>query len=257
MFTVGPPFWQQAAAGGDPLRAFVITLALGQGANGGTVFDDDISPNSDLSRTGAVTTATAPAPPFGASSILFPGTLANSSLLAQPTASWINGSPSGKTLYEGFWCWDGWIYPTSLATRVQCIGSDDFDPGATAWNGILLIGTTGVLQLQVRNGIATAAAGTIVDNAWQHVAMTGDGAGGYNLFVDGVHKAAGTGTPYTKQGGGSWLYGEQNKNVGGFERNFIGSMFCMRWTWSDTNPLATRYPGTTSFTPPSSLADYA
>jgi hypothetical protein len=48
------------------------------------------------------------------------------------------------------------------------------------------------------------------------------------------------------------MYGEQNKYFSGYERNFIGSMKCMRITFGHI-----RYPGTASFTPPALLAEYA
>ncbi len=240
------------AATGDPLRSYVVSLCLGEGANTGTTFDDEIAANPDLVRDGTVTTSTVVTPPFGTSSLLMPGTTHDSSLFASIVPDWIGSGGGDSTFFASPWCVDAFIRPTNLSAGLQCIGGDDYFSGSATYNGYILIGTTGVVQLQCRNGSCVSAAGAVVNNVWQHIAVTGDGAGNYHIFNNGVSVATGSGTSYTKQGTGSWYWGEQNGASPGFERNFVGNMKCLRITFGHV-----RYPGTTTFTPPASLAEYA
>ncbi len=107
------------------------------------------------------------------------------------------------------------------------------------------------MQFITRNGASTLSAAVITENAWNHVAASGDGAGNLRVFANGAVVGTGTISAYTKQNGGNWLWGEQNKQVDPttFARNFIGNMKCMR--------ITKHVRWTAAFTPPTSLVEYS
>jgi hypothetical protein len=248
---------------GDPFYDQLIYLFLTQGTTsppGGTMLFDEIS-DSDATVgelpfvPGSLFVDTADKP-FGSASLQFPGNVVSNNFMSfSPPGPRHNVHPAVEAV-----CWDGWVNPSSLAS-ISCLTGDDTLFGSVAWNWYLLLGTTGVVNLQtsiaLTNNTTPVGADSLLSisllplDTWSHVAIDSDGLGNVHMYINGVKESSMVcSATFLSQDIIAMYLGAQNKWVGGFDRVYTGRMKCMRLTGCQ------RYGGAASFTPPASIAEY-
>lgn len=122
---------------------------------------------------------------FGAKSISSPGAGQNSAGVR------LQG-PDDYFVFAGQFTFEGWFYPTNFTNwRSLFDGQRDY-PAAGSWT--LQSSSTGGLTWILNGNFSTGPGAPSVQtiNAWQHIAITRDGANDTRLFVGGVLLATAT-----------------------------------------------------------------
>jgi hypothetical protein len=137
----------------------------------------DTKQNANITLLGGAVSSTANKK-YGDSSIFFDGV--NDYVR-------IPASEISQSILSGDFTIDGWVYPTNLTgTRSMLISQFRQSVGA---NGFAIVAVNGVLRFVFGASALIAAAGTIVVNQWQHIAVTRSG-NTFRVFIDGVQTAS-------------------------------------------------------------------
>ena len=156
----------------DLYRTNLSLLMYGNGANGGTVFTDEMG--HAVNRVGTVTTTSTAQSKFNGSSILNTGTGGHIN---------INGSGAEFTLGTGDFTVEMWAYLTDISGNCQLL---DWRPLSTEGKyPALVVWSSGKLGWHSDTTVNFDSTGTVGTNTWHHIAVTR--TGGYiRFFIDGV-----------------------------------------------------------------------
>lgn len=161
-------------SGGDPYWADVASLLHFEGANGGTVFNDQIA----RTWTPNVATTSTTQYKFGTSSGHFPGS-SNISAADSSGTSFLNFAASDYTI-------EGWIYPT-VVSGYQDIVAKRANGGVYA--AFYLRISSGKLQCGTSSGStwyqSPTSSSSITPNTWTYVAMVRHGTT-ITQYINGV-----------------------------------------------------------------------
>lgn len=166
---------------GDPYWDKVDLYVPFNGTDGSTSATDLSTYANTLTAAGNAHISTAQSK-FGGSSAIFDGSGDYFS---------VANNEVGDFYSYGGGTFECWIYPTSLATQF-IIFQTYTDTGSS--NGFIFhIGTDGKVILYAREYLViNAAAGAVVTNAWQHIALGITAGGAAGIYVDGNLKGSGT-----------------------------------------------------------------
>lgn len=233
---------------GDPFYPYVRWLFLGEGAPGSSTFKEEITgfmANGTVVLGSNVSHVAEPGVPLkGTAWMSFDG---DRDTFEWPTLDWnIHSTPYTIDCYLKF-------QPNTADGSVYGLFSDDIDAGSSFWNYYCVITDTGQVGMGRRGSVSSSPAspGTLLVNGVYHCAWTGDGAGNHYIFINGVHVGSGTTEAYPTQNKGGTAMGAHNRNQFGFNRWYPGKIKAARCTVG-----VNRYPGTTTFKPPSALRNY-
>lgn len=132
-----------------------------------------------------------------------------------------------------------WMYPTSLPATSYLYESNQSNP---SWARLL---NTGEIDWAASGAFSTSGAGITINN-WWHIAFVADASAGKKyIYVNGVKKAE-VATSFTGTSPTLLHIGNAPVAAGTSNTGFIGYIEGFRWTRG-----VARYPGGTTFTPPS------
>lgn len=212
--------------GGDPDFATVISLLNAAGADGSTTITD--VKGKTWTPTGDTQIDTS----LGYNSILFDG---NDRASTPDATDWDFGS--------GLWTIEIWLYPNSVTGFQNLIGKRagfNFAPFTMALDGDKL--RTRCSENSVAWQVDQTSSIALSNNTLVHVAAVRDTSDVFRQYVGGVQSGTGTFTGSLMTNLDSVYIGAQSDSAGGY----TGHIVAVR-----ANKGACRYPGGTSFTPPS------
>jgi hypothetical protein len=222
---------------GDRYGSDVILLWHGEGTNGGTTITDSSLFNHNPPTTQIAVTTSTTQFKYGLASAAFN---AGSGSFAEYTATseWLDGTKD--------WTKEGWIYPTAVDATRRSIFDFRFD-GSGSGTAFAMDFIAGALRFEIGVGSSlfsiTGTAPTV--NTWQHVAFVRDG-NSLRYYLNGVQQASRSdlagGSMNDKSATAKVRIGRRNDGA----QNYDGWMDEVRFTRN-----ICRYPGGTTFTPPS------
>lgn len=226
-----------AAAAGDPFFANVVLLMAMDGANNGTSFSDLSASAKTVTRNGDVITSTAQVK-YGTASAYFDGL--NDWLSLADSADWNFGS--GDFTIE----FDGYGLDNGEASNGIVIGqADGLGANVASW-AINTNGTTIGFNASTGTGswnVVAGISGTVNPNAasWKHYAFVRDGST-LRIYVDGVQSGTATFAAAMPDSARGLTIGRGTATG----NSLLGYLDNLRVTKG-----VCRYPGGTTFTPPS------
>ena len=215
-------------AAGDSLYNSTQLLLTGEngatGSNNIATYDQAFSKASSWSYGGTTSWSTS-VKKYGTTALAFGG-----SNYFTSTRGWIPDTSD--------FCWEAWVYSTDLSSGAGGYSCpvDIRDGGGIGWNGVFLEHLSGT---GLRIGInGTYSAGTILSiNTWYHIALQRLGST-MRLFING--------TPTATTGTGSVAGAGIDMRVGSYvdrtDRNWIGYMDDIRYTWGNARYASTGFP---------------
>jgi hypothetical protein len=223
----------------DPSYVSNVLLDLWQGTNGATTFTDNAATPATLTGTNGAALSTAKKLTGGTTSLLLNGT--NQHVTTDKACA----------IGTGLFTWDTNFVPTSAATGRLISSQNSGLPNAIA---TLRVESTGAIRFLMRS----AAGGTLFDiqsstglltmngTVAYHGRVTRDGSNRIDIWLDGTSVANGTSAINPNPPAGTFYnYGSQYASA----EWFAGYILAGRVAEGVCR-------NTTSFTPPTSLADY-
>lgn len=223
--------------------ASVSLLLLCNGSNGSTSFTDTSSNGWAVTAVGNAQVSTA-SPKFGSGALALDG-----------TGDWLTTANTGagtQLQFDGLFTWDCWIKTTKTTTYSPMAINGTFGVNNT-WVVLVNSFGTGSIRLHHQSGVNRSIPSTdINDGNWNHLAIQRESGNVIRIYLRGVclsdGSSLGTTTSQTYGSNIGAIIGTQNDAT---SNTVNGQIDCVRFTKG-----VARWPGTGTFTPPTSENDY-